>query len=238
MNRVIGISLVIIITLLVFGLSSPKGNDLSDLRNRDNGEVEGTTEDLTLYQVVEVVDGDTIKVKIKNKVETIRLIGINTPETNDPIKKLECFGNEAKDKSREVLLGQKVRLQNDPTQDNRDKYKRLLRYVFLEDGTNFNKLMIEQGFAYEYTYDIPYKYQTEFKKAQMDAERTKTGLWSGVCDAEIEDKRTFKNSYICDCSKTCAELSCEEANFQFKECGCSERDGDGDGLACNSLCKI
>jgi len=76
-----------------------------------------------------------------------------------------------------------VLLESDASQDERDKYGRLLRYVFLEDGTNFNLLMIEGGYAYEYTYVVPYKYQAEFKKAQMQAEGSESGLWGEVCQA-------------------------------------------------------
>ncbi|MDO8512424.1 MAG: thermonuclease family protein [bacterium] len=131
-----------------------------------------------LYPVVKVVDGDTIDVKIGIKVERLRLIGMDTPETVDPRKPVQCFGKEASNKAKSILSGKSVSLKSDPTQGDRDKYGRLLRYVYLSDGTNFEKLMISQGYAYEYTYIIPYKYQAEFKKAQKDAQLKKRGLWS------------------------------------------------------------
>lgn len=135
------------------------------------------------YKVVRVIDGDTILVYINGKNQSVRLIGINAPETNDPRKKVECFGKEAKEKAIELLTDKNVRLIKDPTQGDKDKYQRLLRYVFLEDGTNFNKLMIEEGYAFEYTYNIPYQYQKEFKLAQKEAEKNKKGLWAdNVCD--------------------------------------------------------
>jgi micrococcal nuclease len=131
-----------------------------------------------LFSVMKVVDGDTIKVNINGTVETIRLIGINTPETVDPRKSVECFGVEASNKAKELLTGKKVRLENDSTQGERDKYGRLLRYVWMEDGTFFNKKMIGDGYAHEYTYNVPYKYQKEFKQAQAEAESAKRGLWA------------------------------------------------------------
>ena len=132
-----------------------------------------------LYDVVSVTDGDTIKVNIGGTTETIRLIGIDTPETVDPRKPVQCFGQEASKKSKELLTGKKVRLEADPTQGERDKYGRLLRFVFLEDGTNFNKMMIAEGYAHEYTYDSnPYKYQVEFKDAEKQAREANKGLWS------------------------------------------------------------
>jgi len=138
----------------------------------------------TLYSVTNVVDGDTIDVSINGKVERLRLIGINTPETVDPRKPVECFGVEASNKAKTLLTGKKVYLEKDITQGELDKYNRLLRYVFLEDGTNFNLLMIKEGYAYEYTYDIPYKYQTEFKNAQKVAQSNKAGQWGDICQNE------------------------------------------------------
>lgn len=125
-----------------------------------------------------VVDGDTIKVLLNGKVETIRLIGIDTPEVVDPRKPVQCFGKEASNKAKEILNNKTVYLESDPTQGERDKYQRLLRYVWLEDNTNFNKLMISEGYAHEYTYAVPYKYQVEFKQAEKEAEANNKGLWS------------------------------------------------------------
>ena len=136
-----------------------------------------------IAKVTRVVDGDTIKVLINNKEESVRLIGIDAPETVDPRKPVQCFGIEATEKAKEILDNQTVMLESDSTQDNRDKYGRLLRYVFL-NAINFNKLMISQGFAHEYTYmGNPYRYQLEFKNAERDAGENKKGLWAdGVCN--------------------------------------------------------
>lgn len=125
--------------------------------------------------VTRVVDGDTVEVGGLGK---IRLIGIDTPETVDPRKPVQCFGREASDKAKQMLTGKKVRLESDPTQGDRDKYGRSLRYIYLEDGTFFNKWMIENGFAHEYTYNIPYKYMGEFKAAERAAREGGRGLWS------------------------------------------------------------
>ena len=131
------------------------------------------------FIVEKVVDGDTIKVNINGKLETIRLIGLDTPETVDPRKAVQCFGREASDKAKELLTGKKVILEVDITQGELDKYNRLLRYIFLEDGTFYNKLMISEGYAHEYTYQSnPYKYQNDFKNAEKYARENKLGLWS------------------------------------------------------------
>lgn len=135
------------------------------------------------YQVIRVVDGDTLKIDVNGAEETVRLIGMNTPETVDPRRPVECFGTEASAKAKELLNGEHIRLETESSQGTRDKYGRLLAYVYLEDGVLFNKYMINEGYAYEYTYRIPYQYQSEFKAAQKEAELAGRGLWApGVCE--------------------------------------------------------
>lgn len=144
------------------------------------------------YDVVRIIDGDTVVLKIDGKDETIRLVGINTPETKDPRKPVECFGYEATNKAKELLENQRVTFTADPTQDIRDKYDRLLGYIHTENGVFFNFEMIKQGYAYEYTYNTSYQYQNEFKQAQNEAQKEKRGLWSpDTCNGEliIEEKQ-------------------------------------------------
>lgn len=132
-------------------------------------------------RIEKVVDGDTIRVLIGSKEDVVRLIGIDSPEVLDERKPIQCFGKEASDKAKEILNGKVITLESDPTQKDRDEYGRLLRYVFLEDGTNFNKLMISEGYSREYTFKgNSYKYQSEFIQAEKTAEKDKEGLW-GSC---------------------------------------------------------
>jgi len=134
-----------------------------------------------MYHVMKVVDGDTIEVSLTGKVndlESVRFIGINTPETVHPTKAVECFGKEASNKTKELLTNQNVFLERDQTQDDRDKYGRLLRYILLSDKTNINQYLVQEGFAYEYTYKIPYTYQSIFKQAQQYAKTNQKGLWA------------------------------------------------------------
>lgn len=146
------------------------------------------------YPVVKVVDGDTIAILMNGKSVTLRLIGIDTPETVDPRKPVQCFGKAASDKAKELLAGKTVRLEFDTSQGMLDKYGRTLAYVFLSDpstsfnkaqdkslgasGTFFNEYMISAGYAHEYTYNLPYKYQKEFKAAEKTAREEKKGLWA------------------------------------------------------------
>lgn len=132
----------------------------------------------TLYCVQHVVDGDTLDLDMDGKRVRIRLIGINTPETVDPRRAVECFGKEASNKAKEILSGKWVSVESDPSQDAYDKYGRKLLYVYTQDGVMFNKQMIEDGYAHEYTYRYPYKYQQEFKTAERDARTHLRGLWA------------------------------------------------------------
>lgn len=130
------------------------------------------------YPVVKVVDGDTIAILMNGKSVTLRLIGIDTPETVDPRKPVQCFGKAASDKAKELLAGKTVRLEFDASQGTLDKYGRTLAYVFLADGIFFNEYMIAAGYAHEYTYNLPYKYQVGFKEAEKRAREEKKGLWA------------------------------------------------------------
>ncbi len=135
-----------------------------------------------LYTVIRIIDGDTIVIEIDGVQEKIRLIGVDTPEVADPRKPVECFGKEASSFTKNLLTGVHVRLELDTAQGDRDKYGRLLRYVFLSDGMLVNKTIITEGYGHEYTYRMPYHYQTEFKAAQYTARENKKGLWAiGVC---------------------------------------------------------
>ncbi len=129
-------------------------------------------------QVVRIVDGDTVRVILDDQEIVTRLIGINTPETKAPNTSVECFGPEASDFATATLSGQTVYLEYDPSQDRLDRYDRHLVYVWLSDGRNFNELMITEGYAFEYTYDNPYKYVDAFRAAEADARTNQRGLWS------------------------------------------------------------
>jgi micrococcal nuclease len=133
-----------------------------------------------LVRVVRVVDGDTIEVEISGKIESVRYIGIDTPETVDPRKPVQCFGVEASNKNKELVGGKTVRLEKDIT--DRDKYGRLLRYVWLGDML-INQVLTEQGFAKSYSYPPDIKYQNKFVEAERTAREDKLGLWT-ACVSE------------------------------------------------------
>lgn len=127
---------IVVLVSVIFGMgkksAAPQGNPNP---SPTATETASSSSDRTAYPVVDVVDGDTVKVRIGDKTETLRLIGIDTPETVDPRKEVKCYGREASDRAKAMLNGKSVYLESDPTQGERDKYNRLLRYVYLEDGT-------------------------------------------------------------------------------------------------------
>jgi micrococcal nuclease len=130
------------------------------------------------YTVTKVTDGDTIHIEMDGRDEKVRLIGINTPETVDPRRPVQCFGKEASARMKELASGKIVRLEYDDSQNTRDAYGRLLAYVYLEDDQMLNRKMVAEGYAYEYTYLTPYKYQKEFRELQTLAKSSERGLWS------------------------------------------------------------
>lgn len=130
------------------------------------------------YKVTKVTDGDTIHIMMGDQDDTVRLIGINTPETVDPRRAVECFGKEASTRMKDLTQGKIVRLEYDSSQALRDTYGRLLAYVYLEDGQMVNRKMVAEGYAYEYTYMMPYQYQKEFRQLQNLAQSAQRGLWA------------------------------------------------------------
>ena len=129
------------------------------------------------HQVVRVVDGDTVRVDVGGEEEPVRVIGLDAPETVHPSRDVECYGEEASEYARELLDGSEVMLEHDSSQGDRDRYSRLLRHVVLEDGRNFAEVMIGEGYAFEYTFNLPYRYQDEFKAAELAAREDERGLW-------------------------------------------------------------
>ena len=127
-----------------------------------------------------VIDGDTIVVKIDNppqglnESERVRFLGVDTPETVHPNKVVQWFGKEASEYTKKMLEKKKVYLAFD--WDLRDIYKRLLAYIYLEDGTCFNAKQVRDGYAHAYT-RYPFQFMDEFKRYENNARLKKIGLW-------------------------------------------------------------
>jgi len=135
------------------------------------------TVERTEAKVVEVVDGDTIKVKVDGEVFTVRYIGVNTPETVHPTKPIEWMGPEAKRANEQLVAGQTVLLEKDVSEV--DQYGRLLRYVYVGD-LMVNHELVRMGFAQVATYPPDVKYVDMLREAQREAQEAKRGLWSAT----------------------------------------------------------
>ena len=122
-------------------------------------------------KVKRAVDGDTL---LLANGERVRLIGVDTPETKHPQKPVERFGKEASLFTNKMVEGKQVRLEYD--WQRRDKYNRLLAYVYLSDGTFLNAEIIKQGYGFAYT-KYPFKYLEEFRKYEREARENGRGLW-------------------------------------------------------------
>jgi micrococcal nuclease len=131
------------------------------------------------FKVKRVIDGDTIQLVNGQKV---RYIGINTPESVDPRRPVECFGKEASKRNKDLVEGKVVRLEKD-TED-KDKYGRLLRYVYLPSGAFINYEMVKQGYASVYTFPPNVKYTNKFRQAEKFAREKNVGLWA-ICNKKI-----------------------------------------------------
>lgn len=138
------------------------------------------------YEVIEVIDGDTITADIDGHIESVRFLGIDTPEVQNPYRDEECFGEEASARTKELLEGRDVVLEGDDGAGNRDKYNRLLRYVYVDD-IFVNELLIREGLAYAYT-DENYKYHDNFIAYEKEAYLEKAGLWAEGACVEYETK--------------------------------------------------
>ncbi|MDR1727792.1 MAG: thermonuclease family protein [Acidobacteriota bacterium] len=138
-------------------------------------------------KVTKVVDGDTLYTDCL--ATRVRMIGVDAPEVERPNE--QCYGTEATAYTKQQLEGRYVYLERDPSQGDLDKYNRPLRYVYTEDGANFNMQLILEGYGVEYTYGTPYQYQGQFQQAQGNAEARRAGLWSpATCNGRTRASST------------------------------------------------
>ena len=130
-----------------------------------------------LWRVVRVVDGDTVEVAHRGRTESVRVIGIDTPETVHPTEPVECWGPQASADAERLLRGRRVLLRFDPSQGRRDTYDRLLAYVVIPGRGDFGELMLKRGNAAEYTYDDAYARRAAYRAAEAEARVNNRGLW-------------------------------------------------------------
>lgn len=186
MKKVFSLILTICIgTIILTGCTTNSTNLMSKKENNNiikNGikemSVKGASTKLNQDNrekdtVKRVIDGDTFELSNGKKV---RLIGVNTPETVKPNSPVEYYGKEASNFTKSTLTGKTVYLEKDA--GDTDKYGRLLRYVYLEDGKMFNEILVTEGYASVMTIQPNVKYQKLFVNAERDAREHNRGLWN------------------------------------------------------------
>jgi micrococcal nuclease len=185
-NKISQKTLLLIFAFLIFFslinqfLNQPNQRNSSYSKNLPQSKITPSTKiaSTEAFLVTKVIDGDTI---VLENGEKVRYLGIDTPELNHPKKKVECFAYQAHEKNKELVLGKKVFLQKDISE--KDKYGRLLRYVFLDEkmstdeGSFVNLYLVKNGFAYAATFPPDVNYTDLFLKAQKEAYQKNLGLW-------------------------------------------------------------
>ncbi len=179
-----------------------------------------------LATVTHVFDGDTIEVERDGRAYRLRYIGVDTPERDEP------FYQDAFDFNRDLVADEVVTLVRDVSET--DQYGRLLRYVYLSDGTFVNAAVISSGLGRLVTFPPDVAQTDNFKQLQEQARLAGVGLWSrpdltGPCDCD-------RNLYNCRDFDTQTEAqTCFDYCLDTQNRDVHNLDGGGDGLVCESL---
>jgi micrococcal nuclease len=142
---------------------------------------------VTTAEVLRVVDGDTIDIRddVRGRLR-VRILGIDTPETKKPGYGVGCWGPEATEFATINLVGQRVAMHGDPTQDRTDRYGRTLAYLVKADGWDYSVEAARAGTAKSYVYSgVPVTRYAAIEAAQAEAKAVLRGLWGPPCYGEI-----------------------------------------------------
>ncbi|WKZ31181.1 MAG: thermonuclease family protein [Candidatus Dojkabacteria bacterium] len=170
--------------------------------------------DTTLHEVTRVIDGDTIEIIYQGEPVSVRLIGINAPELSPE----ECYANESKQYLESLLpVGSQVAIQFDETQGERDRYDRLLLYIW-NDELFINEMLIAEGAATEYTYDNSYEYDLSFKEAEHIAEISNKGLWGGSCACDRSESIRCSDCELAEVTRIAWDCSIEKSTLRDTSC--------------------
>lgn len=180
------------------------------------------------WRVLSVADGDTLTVtNSAGDKRTVRVLGIDTPETKDPRKPVMCGGAEASAFAQKQLAKTTVTLETDPSQGDVDKYGRTLAYVTTAAGEDYGLTVLQRGLGAEYTYRRAYARQVAYRAAQAASQASKTGVWGKCGGITTPVKKT--TGYA-----SCAEVrKAGKAPIHAGDPGWNPRlDRNHDGVAC------
>jgi micrococcal nuclease len=232
----------------------PKETATPEERDVDRDRVKDAAR---LYSVLRVVDGDTVEASYRGGT-SVRIIGIDTPETVDPNTPDECGGAAATALANKLLSGRQVRLVFDKSQGRTDYYDRTLAYLDIPGEGDFGQTMIARGAAAEYTYDTAYDRQARYIGAESRAQAKNRGVW-GKCggvdtplkapapladppkDKSKDNDKSNGGSGCADGYSPCIppyppDVNCEDVDGPIRVSGADPHglDADGDGVACES----
>jgi endonuclease YncB( thermonuclease family) len=174
-----------LLALLLLGAFLFSESSAKDIAVIDNDQLLRTLGlDRKYHKCTSVADGDTLSLE---GLETVRLIGVDTPEKNHPTLPVQFMSKEASDFTEKICLGKKIRLEYDPYDpDKRGNYGRVLGYVYLEDGTFLQEALIKKGLAIAYTkYPLDEGRKAQFLAWEQEAKNRAIGLWKDDGFSEV-----------------------------------------------------
>lgn len=224
-------------------LLEPAISSTASVSQTTNNHHQTTVANGEIAQVAKVIDGDTIQLSDGRK---LRYIGIDTPETVDPRRSVECYGQQASEKNRELVLGKEIIMEKDISDT--DKFGRLLRYVYVGE-VMINQLLISEGFARAKSYPPDIKYQQQFQQAERLARENQRGLWGEVCTnsnttpgagaSKPHQQKSSSTALPTQHSLSACPKNCREARSMgmtninsHHHCYQPKMDGDHDDIAC------
>ncbi|MGF7228470.1 MAG: thermonuclease family protein [Candidatus Saccharibacteria bacterium] len=145
-----------------------------------------------LYPIDHFIDGDTIAVNMNGTVESVRFIGVDTPETHKPNTPVQCYGEAAAAFTKQQIGSGSVRLKSDSESTNRDRYNRLLRYVYLPNGELLDEKLVTEGYGFAYT-QFPFTKSAAFVRDEDSAKAMSKGLW-GSCKPYQESNGRWQSN--------------------------------------------
>ena len=228
-----------------FTAADPQIQHIKSLSSNPTQVRTSTADNRESALVTRVIDGDTVEVSLSGGSQTVRYIGIDTPETKHPNKPIECFGPEASKFNEALVVGKQVLLEEDVT--DKDRYGRLLRYVWIEGVGLVNQVLVENGYARVSTYPPDVKYESLLIEAESLAQADGFGRW-GACseprpsntDEVVPGTKQVGDNCSPYYPTLCIpplppDLDCRDisgVNFQVLPPDPHRLDGDGDGIGC------
>ncbi|MDB4324734.1 thermonuclease family protein [bacterium] len=157
-----------------------------------------------LGTVVRVVDGDTVEVAYESTVDTVRLIGIDAPEIDARQPRIAAAATRAKHRLTQLVLGEQVRMERDQFAGDRDRYGRLLRYLFLREDKNVAGALVGEGMAFAAT-GRDFRFREEFRTLEHHARSAKVGVWASTEETVVDS--TAASEYIGTVATVCGPVA-------------------------------